>query len=207
MAMKPVLNWKVATVVVFGLLLFPPILLSMLVILSRHLLCVVKPFFNDTWIWNWNRQSIGSHVVALNAMISEIWHISFYNGPDTWSWKISYDDTFSVQATRSHIDNCLLPSLHPNSRWSNFLPRKLWNLMIMFSSNVIRLLTFGALFARGQTSICLPSLLAHIGCNGLRIGELLKSLKTLCMPFLRLLYGSYEGTAIAPEPSHDFRWP
>ncbi|GJS17617.1 hypothetical protein Tco_0412089 [Tanacetum coccineum] len=71
-------------------------------------------FSNDTWIWNWIRQSIGSrNVAALDAMISEIGHISFNNGPDTWSWKISDDDTFSVQATRSHIENCLLPSLHP----------------------------------------------------------------------------------------------
>ncbi|GJU13229.1 hypothetical protein Tco_1135625 [Tanacetum coccineum] len=84
---------------------------------------LADPFSNDTWIWNWNRQSIGSrNVAALDAMIPEIGHISFNNGLDTWSWKISDDDTFSVQATRSHIDNCLLPSLHPSSRWSKFLP-------------------------------------------------------------------------------------
>ncbi|GJS58169.1 putative RNA-directed DNA polymerase, eukaryota, reverse transcriptase zinc-binding domain protein, partial [Tanacetum coccineum] len=32
------------------------------------------------------------------------------NLPDAWSWNILDDGNFSVQATRIHIDNCLLPS-------------------------------------------------------------------------------------------------
>ncbi|GJS04457.1 hypothetical protein Tco_0320965 [Tanacetum coccineum] len=83
-------------------------------------------FSNDTWVWNWNKQSIGGrNVAALEVMISEIGNLSFSNRPDAWSWKILEDDIFYVQATRSHIDNCLLPSLHPTSRWSKFLPRKI----------------------------------------------------------------------------------
>ncbi|GKD39056.1 hypothetical protein Tco_1259263 [Tanacetum coccineum] len=58
-------------------------------------------------------------------MVSEIGHVSFNNHPDSWSWKISVNDSFSVQATRSHIDKCLLPSLSPSSRWSKLIPRKL----------------------------------------------------------------------------------
>ncbi|GKC20072.1 hypothetical protein Tco_1022222, partial [Tanacetum coccineum] len=95
------------------------------------------------------------------------------------------NDSFSVQATRSHIDKCLLPSLSPSSRWSKLIPRKLArramlvrNLMSMFSSNVTQLLIFGVLFARGQTLTCPPSPLVPIGFSGSTIGELLKNLKT-----------------------------
>nr|GEW00408.1 RNA-directed DNA polymerase, eukaryota [Tanacetum cinerariifolium] len=71
---------------------------------------------------------------------------------DSWHWNIDLDDIFSVNATRNHIDDCLLPSLSPSSRWSKFLPRKRflllhallalreWNLMITFSLDVLRLL-------------------------------------------------------------------
>ncbi|GJW96092.1 RNA-directed DNA polymerase, eukaryota [Tanacetum coccineum] len=63
-------------------------------------------------------------MAALDRLISNIGNVSFNNAPDSWSWKISNDDPLSVQATRSHIDNCLLSSLHPNTRWLKFLPRK-----------------------------------------------------------------------------------
>nr|GFB02688.1 hypothetical protein [Tanacetum cinerariifolium] len=73
-------------------------------------------------------------MAALDRLISNIGHVSFNNAPDSWSWKISNDDSFSVQATRSHIDNCLLPSLHPNTRWLKFLPHKvnifIWRLIL-----------------------------------------------------------------------------
>ncbi|GJY53183.1 hypothetical protein Tco_0444847 [Tanacetum coccineum] len=136
----------------------------------------------------------GRNVAALNVMVSEIGHVYFNNHPDAWSWKISDSDSLSVQATRSHIDNCLLSSLSPSSRWSKLIPRKparramlVWNLMTMFSSNVIRLLIFGVLFARGQAQTCPPSPLVPIGYNGSRIGVLQKNLKTVCMSSQRLL--------------------
>ncbi|GJT94912.1 hypothetical protein Tco_1090430 [Tanacetum coccineum] len=191
-------------------------------------------FSNDTWIWNWNRQSIESRVAPLDVRISEIWHISFNNMVLTHGLGkslmmipfrsklrdltlitacflrfIPIQDGLTFFLERQMFSfggsywigfQIVLIFLCEGSKFLLLLARRvmlLWNLMIMFSSNVIRILTFGALFARGQTPICLPSLLAQIGCNGLRIGELLKSLKTLCMPFLRLLYGSYGGTAIA----------
>ncbi|GKD15488.1 RNA-directed DNA polymerase, eukaryota, partial [Tanacetum coccineum] len=72
-----------------------------------------------------NRQNIGGrNVAALDVMVSEIGHVYFNNHPDAWSWKISDSDSLSVQATRSHIDNCLLSSLSPSSRWSKLIPRK-----------------------------------------------------------------------------------
>ncbi|GKC40667.1 RNA-directed DNA polymerase, eukaryota [Tanacetum coccineum] len=98
--------------------------------------CVLADrFVNNTWNWNWKRSNIGSrNMAALDRLISNIGHVSFNSAPDSWSWKISNDDSFSVQATRSHIDNCLLPSLHPNTRWLKFLPRKvnifIWRLIL-----------------------------------------------------------------------------
>nr|GEV81113.1 hypothetical protein [Tanacetum cinerariifolium] len=50
----------------------------------------------------------GRNVAALDVMVSEIGHVSFNNGHNAWSWKILVNDSFSVQATRSHINNCLL---------------------------------------------------------------------------------------------------
>ncbi|GJR91919.1 hypothetical protein Tco_0215930 [Tanacetum coccineum] len=44
---------------------------------------------NDAWAWNWNRQSIGSRNVAgLEALVSELGHVSLSNRPDAWSWNI-----------------------------------------------------------------------------------------------------------------------
>nr|GFC42644.1 reverse transcriptase domain, reverse transcriptase zinc-binding domain protein [Tanacetum cinerariifolium] len=75
----------------------------------------------------------GRNVAALDVMVSEIGHVSFNNGRDAWSWKISVNDSFSVQATRSHTNNCLLPLLSPSSRWSKLIPRKvnvfIWRLI------------------------------------------------------------------------------
>nr|GEV25123.1 probable WRKY transcription factor 9 [Tanacetum cinerariifolium] len=62
------------------------------------------------------------------------------------------NESFSVQAMRSHIDKCLLSSLSPSSRWSKLIPRK--------------------------TLTCPPSPLVPIDFSGSTIGELLKNLKT-----------------------------
>ncbi|GJU43814.1 RNA-directed DNA polymerase, eukaryota, reverse transcriptase zinc-binding domain protein [Tanacetum coccineum] len=64
--------------------------------------CVLADrFVNNTWNWNWKRSNIGSrNMAALDRLISNIGNVSFNNAPDSWSWKISNDDPFSVQATR-----------------------------------------------------------------------------------------------------------
>nr|GEY50379.1 hypothetical protein [Tanacetum cinerariifolium] len=90
---------------------------------------------NDAWAWNWNRQSIGSRNVAgLEALVSKLGHVSLSNRLDAWSWNISDDDNFYVQATRTHIANGLLPSLSPSTRWFKLLPRKvnvfIWRLIL-----------------------------------------------------------------------------
>nr|GEY26716.1 putative RNA-directed DNA polymerase, eukaryota, reverse transcriptase zinc-binding domain protein [Tanacetum cinerariifolium] len=127
---------------------------------------LVDRFPNDTWVWRWKKQNIGGrNVAALDVMVSEIGHVSFNNYPDAWSWKISDNDSFSVHVTRSHIGNCLLPSLSPSSRWYKLIPRKALS--------------------------CPPSPLVLTGYNGSRIRELQKNLKTVCMSSQRLLYGFY----------------
>nr|GEU92571.1 RNA-directed DNA polymerase, eukaryota [Tanacetum cinerariifolium] len=61
---------------------------------------------------------------ALMSMVAEIGNVTLSNQPDYWHWNIDPDGIFSVNATRNHIDDCLLPSLSPSSRWSKFLPGK-----------------------------------------------------------------------------------
>ncbi|GKC58412.1 putative RNA-directed DNA polymerase, eukaryota, reverse transcriptase zinc-binding domain protein, partial [Tanacetum coccineum] len=87
--------------------------------------CVISDrIINNTWAWNWNRESKGSrNEAALEVMVSELGQVCLSNLPDAWSWNISDDGNFSVQATIIHIDNCLLPSLSPSTRWSKLLPR------------------------------------------------------------------------------------
>ncbi|GJY86489.1 retrovirus-related pol polyprotein from transposon TNT 1-94 [Tanacetum coccineum] len=85
---------------------------------------------NDNWSWNWNRQSLGSrNEEALEAMISEVGHVNVSNLPDSWQWNIAPYGVFSVHDTRLHLDNCLLPSLSPSTRWSNLLPRKIMSII------------------------------------------------------------------------------
>nr|GEY68782.1 RNA-directed DNA polymerase, eukaryota, reverse transcriptase zinc-binding domain protein [Tanacetum cinerariifolium] len=66
----------------------------------------------------------GRNVAALDVMVSKIGNVSFNNWPDAWSWKILDNDSFSVQAMRSHIGNCFLPSLSPTSIWSKLIPHR-----------------------------------------------------------------------------------
>nr|GEW02579.1 reverse transcriptase domain, reverse transcriptase zinc-binding domain protein [Tanacetum cinerariifolium] len=71
------------------------------------------------------RQRFGSrNEEALLSMVAKIRNVSLSNQPDSWHWNINLDGIFLVNATRNHIDDCLLPSLCPSSRWSKFLPRK-----------------------------------------------------------------------------------
>ena len=98
--------------------------------------CVLSDrIFNDSWAWNWNIKSIGRrNEAALEAMVLELGQVSLSNRNDAWYWNITDDGSFSVQATRIHIGNYLLPSLSPSTRWSKLLPRKvnvfIWRLIL-----------------------------------------------------------------------------
>lgn len=63
--------------------------------------------------------------------------------------------------------------------------------MITYFSDAIWLLTYGSLFVFGLMLICLHSILALIGCNGLKIGELQGSRKIGYTAFLLQFFGLY----------------
>ncbi|GKE20393.1 hypothetical protein Tco_1431905 [Tanacetum coccineum] len=80
---------------------------------------------NGIWSWNWSRQNLGSrNEEALENLLSEVVHVSVNNSPDSWQWSIANDGVFSVHDTRIHVDNVILPSRSPSTRWSKILPRK-----------------------------------------------------------------------------------
>ncbi|GJS74857.1 hypothetical protein Tco_0707698, partial [Tanacetum coccineum] len=73
----------------------------------------------------WSRQNLGSkNEEALENLLSEVIHVSVNNSPDSWKWSITNDGVFSVHDTRIHVDNVILPSRPPSTRWSKILPRK-----------------------------------------------------------------------------------
>ncbi|GKC64656.1 hypothetical protein Tco_1097254, partial [Tanacetum coccineum] len=65
---------------------------------------------NGIWSWNWSRQNLGSkNEEALDNLLSEVVHVSVNNMLDSWQWSIANDGVFSVQDTRIHVDNVILP--------------------------------------------------------------------------------------------------
>nr|GEX10102.1 reverse transcriptase domain-containing protein [Tanacetum cinerariifolium] len=61
---------------------------------------------------------------ALENLLSEVVHVSVNNSPESWQWSIANDGVFSVHDTRIQVDNVILPSRPPSTRWSKILPRK-----------------------------------------------------------------------------------
>ncbi|GJV72516.1 receptor-like serine/threonine-protein kinase ALE2, partial [Tanacetum coccineum] len=72
-----------------------------------------------------SRQNLGSkNEEAFENLLSEVVHVSVNNSSDSWQWSITNDGVFSVHDTRIHVDNVILPSRPPSTRWSKILPRK-----------------------------------------------------------------------------------
>ncbi|GKB76850.1 RNA-directed DNA polymerase, eukaryota, reverse transcriptase zinc-binding domain protein [Tanacetum coccineum] len=90
---------------------------------------------NGIWSWNWCGQNLGSrNEESLENLLSEVIHVSVNNSPDSWQLSITNDGVFSVHDTRIHVDNIILLSRTPSTRWSKILPRKvnifIWRLKI-----------------------------------------------------------------------------
>nr|GEU98378.1 RNA-directed DNA polymerase, eukaryota, reverse transcriptase zinc-binding domain protein [Tanacetum cinerariifolium] len=118
------------------------------------------------WSWNWIRQSLGSrNEEALLSMVVEMENDSLSNQPDSWHWNIDPDGIFSMNTTRNHIDDCLLPSLSPSSMWSKFLPRKvnifIWRLVLDRLPDRLNLSIRGLEIP----SITFPSCIARVESN------------------------------------------
>lgn len=83
----------------------------------------------------WSRKNLGSrNEEALENLLSEVAHVSVNSLPDSWQWSITHDDVFPVLNTCIHVDNAILPSFSPSTRWSKILPRKvnifIWRLLL-----------------------------------------------------------------------------
>ncbi|GKA54230.1 hypothetical protein Tco_0753179, partial [Tanacetum coccineum] len=62
---------------------------------------------------------------SLEILKTEIGHVQVNDCPDSWHWNGGDDGVFFVSVTRLHVDNFILPSLSPSTRWSKILPHKI----------------------------------------------------------------------------------
>ncbi|GJX14841.1 hypothetical protein Tco_0206599 [Tanacetum coccineum] len=59
---------------------------------------------------------------SLEILKTKIGHVHVNDYPDSWHWNGADDGVFCVNVTHLHVDNCILPSLIPSTRWSMILP-------------------------------------------------------------------------------------
>ncbi|GJY70705.1 hypothetical protein Tco_0474408 [Tanacetum coccineum] len=88
--------------------------------------CLVRDrFVNGSWSWNWIRPILSGRFHSnFTRMLVEIGNIEVTKGNDSCSWSLSLDGNFSVSSLRHHIDDYMLPSISPSSRWCNMISRK-----------------------------------------------------------------------------------
>ncbi|GKD12688.1 RNA-directed DNA polymerase, eukaryota [Tanacetum coccineum] len=88
--------------------------------------CMVRDrFSNGSWSWNWIRPILsGRSHSNFTRMLEEIGNMEVTQGNDSCSWSLSLDGNYSVSSLRHHIDDYMLPSISPSSRWCKMIPRK-----------------------------------------------------------------------------------
>ncbi|GJT61640.1 putative RNA-directed DNA polymerase, eukaryota, reverse transcriptase zinc-binding domain protein [Tanacetum coccineum] len=97
--------------------------------------CIIDRISNGEWSWDWNRHDLGGrNADSLNLLLAEIGNANVGTGEDSWHWNLSDVGMFTVGVTRKHIDNFVLPSMSPSTRWNKSLPRKVnifvWRLLL-----------------------------------------------------------------------------
>nr|GEV44529.1 RNA-directed DNA polymerase, eukaryota [Tanacetum cinerariifolium] len=102
---------------------------------------LVDRLSHDTWTWNWKRQLGSRNEESLEILKTEIGHVQINDCPDSWHWNGGDDGVFSVSVL--HVDNFILPSLSPSTRWYKILPRKInifiWRLILDILPNSLNL--------------------------------------------------------------------
>ncbi|GKC43249.1 RNA-directed DNA polymerase, eukaryota, reverse transcriptase zinc-binding domain protein [Tanacetum coccineum] len=70
--------------------------------------------------------NVGRTKAVFNALISDIANLEPKKlvDSDTCIWSLSYDDKFSTNSVRKHIDEFSLPFLSPSTRWCKTILRK-----------------------------------------------------------------------------------
>nr|GEV56043.1 RNA-directed DNA polymerase, eukaryota [Tanacetum cinerariifolium] len=97
--------------------------------------CILNQISNVEWSWDWNRHDLrGRNVDSLNLLLAEIGNANVGIGDDSWHWNLSDDGMFTVGVTRKHIDDFILSSMSPSTRWNKSLPRMVtifvWRLLL-----------------------------------------------------------------------------
>nr|GEV88765.1 RNA-directed DNA polymerase, eukaryota, reverse transcriptase zinc-binding domain protein [Tanacetum cinerariifolium] len=90
---------------------------------------------NGEWSWDWNRHDLGGRYAdSLNLLLAEIGNANVGTCDDSWHWNLSINGMFTVEVTWKHIDDFILPSMSPSTRWNNSLPQKVnifvWRLLL-----------------------------------------------------------------------------
>ncbi|PWA77606.1 reverse transcriptase domain, Reverse transcriptase zinc-binding domain protein [Artemisia annua] len=87
--------------------------------------CLVSEKWNGEWIWSWSRPirggTIGSHLEELQNLVSNV-HLG--EATDEWQWNVLNQNLFTVKHTRLHVDQLILPSEAPATRWCKSNPKK-----------------------------------------------------------------------------------
>ena len=88
--------------------------------------CLIRDrIVNGSWSWDWCRPvNAGRTYADLNNLLVEISSLVIDVDSDSCIWSLSNDGIFSVSDVRKHIDDCMLPSSLPGTRWCKVTPKK-----------------------------------------------------------------------------------
>ncbi|XP_071709215.1 uncharacterized protein [Rutidosis leptorrhynchoides] len=114
---------------------------------------------NGIWMWHWKHISLRGRSESLLYELSQMLEsVPLLNQDDKHYWAVCQNGDFSVSETRNSIDNAILPSLHPGTRWNKTLPKKvnifLWRLAIDRLPTRLNLVSRGVDIGNIGCSIC-----------------------------------------------------
>nr|GEU81583.1 RNA-directed DNA polymerase, eukaryota, reverse transcriptase zinc-binding domain protein [Tanacetum cinerariifolium] len=86
---------------------------------------IIDRIVNGLWKWDWNRPIFGGRLQAdLHKLLVDIGSLNIEINSDCLVSSLSTDGFFSVSLTRKHIDNYMLSSSLPSTRWCKIIHRK-----------------------------------------------------------------------------------
>nr|GEY44810.1 hypothetical protein [Tanacetum cinerariifolium] len=88
--------------------------------------CSVSDRFSSVeWAWHWSRPiTSGICLDMIHSLKAELHSLSLFTDRDALRWGLTHDGSFTVGATRKHIDDVTLPTLSVETSSCNILPRK-----------------------------------------------------------------------------------
>nr|GEU62975.1 hypothetical protein [Tanacetum cinerariifolium] len=87
-------------------------------------------FSSGEWACHWSRPITSRRCLdMIHSLKAELHSLSPSTDRDPLRWGLTHDVSFTVGATRKHIDDVILPTLSVEISWCNILPRKV-NILI-----------------------------------------------------------------------------